>query len=71
MKKFEYGLAYYHATGIIEAHSSMFDLACADGGVGPFLHEAGAKGWELCGLLPMKDAKGYDACAVFKRETQD
>jgi hypothetical protein len=68
MNKFEYGMAYYGAEGLLDAHPSLLSVVGANRSVGPFLQEAGENGWELCAVLPVKEAKDYESWVIFKRQ---
>jgi hypothetical protein len=68
MTNWQYGLAYYTRGGTIEAHPEyMNDMqGYGEESIAHFFEIAGSKGWELCTLLPGKDAKDA-GCLVFKR----
>ena len=50
MTKWEYGYANYDG-GLLEA-GGLPGMSGSETSVGPFLKEAGEKGWELCGVIP-------------------
>lgn len=68
MQKWEYAHAIYK-DGQLDPHISEGLAEIGSNSLGPFLHEAGQKGWELCGVLPYPSSnKQDDALAViFKR----
>ncbi len=51
MQKWEYAHAIYK-DGILDAHIGEGLAEIGHDSVGPFLDEAGKRGWELCGVLP-------------------
>lgn len=67
MQKWEYAHAIYE-NGLLNPHikEGLVDIQSRDWG--PFLHEAGEQGWELCGVLPYPSIKSDAGLAViFKR----
>jgi hypothetical protein len=76
MKRWRYVHAMYQ-DGVIEPKANWSDVPAGDS-LGPFLDDAGAKGWELCGVLPVstKDETGTALAAptlamIFKRPAED
>jgi hypothetical protein len=51
MQKWEYAHAIYK-DGILDPHIGEGLAEIGHDSVGPFLVEAGNRGWELCGVLP-------------------
>ena len=72
MQKWQYAHAIY-AGGELDPHPEMNDMV--SGSLGPFLHDAGEKGWEMCGVLPYPTSGKPDGtlAVIFKRpmETDD
>jgi hypothetical protein len=70
MTKWTYAHAIYR-NGIIDSHIEMSDMSGNNRSLGPFLHEAGEKGWELCGVLPYPTSQPTTGPAewavIFKR----
>jgi hypothetical protein len=67
MQEWEYAHAMYE-NGLFDPNikEGLADIQSTD--MGPFLHEAGQKGWELCGVLPYPSSKPDGVLAViFKR----
>ena len=70
MKKWEYAQVYYDGA-TLDPHGEMSDVYRPNN-VGPFLQDAGAKGWELCGVIPSPTAQlgvggTVELCLIFKR----
>jgi hypothetical protein len=71
---------YVHASydGVVLESDADWSDGPAQGALGPFLNQAGAKGWELCGVLPYptKDETGTALATpalamIFKRPVHD
>ncbi len=69
MQKWEYTHASYE-DGLFDPRidQDLADITVKD--MGPFLEEAGRKGWELCAVLPASNPGGALGF-IFKRPTTD
>ena len=69
MNKWEYAHAFYD-NGLLEPYNGegLADITVRD--MGPFLYEAGQKGWELCGVLPYPSSTpNGTSIVIFKRSS--
>lgn len=68
MQKWEYAHAIYK-DGLLDPHIKEGLTEIGQELLGPFLHEAGQRGWELCGVLPYPSIKEPDGtlAVIFKR----
>lgn len=68
MQKWEYAHAVYE-NGLLDSYigEGLADITVRD--LGPFLEEAGQKGWELCGVLPYPSIREPNStlAVIFKR----
>jgi hypothetical protein len=70
MQKWQYAHAIYNGVEL-DPHAEMNGMV--PGSLGPFLHDAGEKGWEMCGVLPYPTSGKTDVtvAVIFKRPIED
>lgn len=75
MIRWQYGLAEYDGATIAAHPEYMSDITDTSGNFMPFLVEAGERGWELCGTVPVPSTTANLASPervglIFKRPTR-
>ena len=63
MQKWKYSLAILIEGNKVQATDGEIGASIEETGLGPFLKEAGERGWELCAHVP----KSKDAWLIFKK----